>query len=154
MTLDVGDVAPGFALPLKIGDPPILLSDYQGEKPVVLLFFPLAFSSTCTAEMCSVAESYSAWQDLDAEVIGISVDSPFVNQKFADDCNAPFPIVSDFNKEASTAYGVLYDEFAGLRGVSKRSAFVVGRDGRISYAWVSEDPAIMPDFDAIMSALG
>jgi len=154
MTLDVGAVAPDFELPLKLGDPPIRLADYQGDKPVVLLFFPLAFSSVCTAEMCSVAENYSAWQDLDAEVIGISVDSPFVNQKFAEDCNALFPIVSDFNKGASEAYGVLYDEFAGLKGVSKRAAFVVGRDGRISYAWVSEDPAVMPDFDAIMEALG
>ena len=154
MTLDVGAVAPDFELPLKLGEPPIRLAEYKGEKPVGLLFFPLAFSSVCTTVMCTVAENYSAWQDLNAEVIGISVDSPFVNQKFADDCNAPFPIVSDFNKTASEAYGVLYEEFAGLKGVSKRAAFVVGSDGRISYAWVSEDPAIMPDFDAIMAVLG
>ena len=154
MSLDVGAVAPDFELLVKLGEPPIRLADYQGEKPVVLLFFPLAFSSVCTTEMCAVAENYSAWQELNAEVIGISVDSPFVNQKFAEDCDAPFPIVSDFNKTASEAYGVLYEEFAGLKGVSKRAAFVVGSDGRISYAWVSEDPAIMPDFDAIMAVLG
>ena len=154
MTLDVGAVAPDFELPLKLGDPPIRLADYQGEKPVVLLFFPLAFSSVCTTEMRTVAENYSTWQGLNAEVIGISVDSPFVNQKFADDCNAPFPIVSDFNKTASEAYGVLYEELGGLKGVSKRAAFVVGSDGRISYAWVTEDPAIMPDFDEIMAVLG
>lgn len=154
MTLDVGAVAPDFELPLKLGDAPIRLADYRGEKQVVLLFFPLAFSSVCTTEMCSVVENYSAWRDLDTEVIGISVDSPFVNQKFAEECGARFPIVSDFNKDASEAYGVLYEEFAGLKGVSKRAAFVIGRDGRILYAWVSEDPAVMPDFDAIMGALG
>ena len=154
MALDVGATAPDFELPLKLGEPPVRLGDYRGEKPVVLLFFPLAFSSVCTVEMCTVAENYSAWQELNAEVIGISVDSPFVNQKFAEDCSASFPIVSDFNKSASEAYGVLYDEFAGLHGVSKRAAFVVDRDGTISYAWVTEDPAVMPDFDAIMQALG
>ena len=154
MALDVGATAPDFELPLKLGEPPVRLGDYRGERPVVLLFFPLAFSSVCTVEMCTVAENYSAWQELNAEVIGISVDSPFANQKFAEDCSAPFPIVSDFNKSASEAYGVLYDEFAGLQGVSKRAAFVVDRDGTISYAWVTEDPAVMPDFDAIMQALG
>ena len=76
MTLDVGAVAPDFELPLKLGDQPIRLADYRGERPVVLLFFPLAFSSVCTAETCTVAENYSAWQGLDAEIIGISVDSP------------------------------------------------------------------------------
>ena len=154
MALEVGAVAPDFELPLKLGEPPIRLSDYRGERPVVLLFFPLAFSSVCTAEMCTVAENYSSWQGLDAEVIGISVDSPFVNQKFAEECNAPFPIVSDFNKSASAEYGVLYDEFVGLKGVSKRAAFVVDKDGRISYAWASDDPKITPDFDAIMAFLG
>ena len=153
MALDVGAIAPDFELPLKIGEPPIRLSDYRDGKPVVLLFFPLAFSSVCTAEMCTVAENYSSWQGLDVEVIGISVDSPFVNQKFAEDCNAAFPIVSDFNKSASEAYGVLYDEFVGLKGVSKRAAFVVDKDGRIRYAWVSDDPKVTPDFDAIMAVL-
>ncbi len=154
MALDVGATAPDFELPLKLGEPPVRLGDYRGEKPVVLLFFPLAFSSVCTVEMCTVAENYSAWQELNAEVIGISVDSPFANQKFAEDCGATFPILSDFNKSTSEAYGVLNDEFAGLQGVSKRAAFVVDRDGSISYAWVTEDPAVMPDFDAIMQALG
>lgn len=153
MALQVGAPAPDFELPVKLGEAPVRLTDYRGSKPVVLLFFPLAFSSVCTAEMCSVAENYAAWEGLDAEVIGISVDSPFVNQKFAQECNAPFPILSDFNKKASEAYGVLSENFAGLNGVSKRSAFVVDREGIIQYAWVSEDPSVMPDFDEIMSAL-
>lgn len=149
MPLDVGEKAPEFALPLKPGEAPLRLSDYLGEKPVVLLFFPLAFSGVCTEEMRLVAEDYDRWRDLDAEVIGISVDSPFVNQKFAEECGAPFPILSDFNREAVDDYDVKNPDFFGLEGVANRSAFVVDRSGTVVYSWMSDDAAVLPDFDQI-----
>ncbi len=111
---------------------------------MVLLFFPLAFSGVCTEELCRVAEDWSRWEELGASVLGISVDSPFVNRRFAEETKVPFPLLSDFNKDASSAYGVLYPDYFGLQGVSKRSAFVVDRDGKIGYAWVSEDADVLP----------
>jgi len=129
------------------------ISDYRG-RPVVLLFFPLAFSSVCTQEMCTMAEDYSAYADLGAEVIGISVDSPYVNQKFAEACNARFPIASDFNREVSRAFGVLRPTLGiGLRDVSERAAFVLDREGRVAYAWVGENPGVMPPFEEIRAAV-
>ena len=148
MTLRVGDQAPDFSLPPAPGPDLVTLSSYRGEKNVVLLFFPLAFSSVCTDEMCRVAEDYGRWQELDAEVIGLSADSPFVTAKFAEETGAGFPIVSDFNKEAMTAYDVMYEDYWGLRGVAKRAAFVVDRAGVIRYAWVGDD-SDLPDFETI-----
>lgn len=148
-----GDPAPDFTLPEAPGGEPVSLSDYRGERPVVLLFFPLAFSSTCTDELCHVAETWDRYRELDAQVLGISVDSPFVNQRFADELGVPFPVLSDFNREASEAYDVLYEEFYGLKGVSKRAAFVVDTSGEIVYAWVSDDASVMPDFEPILEAL-
>ncbi|MCA9738405.1 MAG: redoxin domain-containing protein [Gemmatimonadota bacterium] len=151
--LSVGTEAPDFSLTRRVREAPVRLSDFRGERTVVLLFFPLAFSGVCTAEMCQVAEDYSRWTGLNAEILGISIDSPWVNAKFAEETGAAFPILSDFNKDVSTAYGVLYDDFFGMRGVSKRSAFVVDRDGIIRYAWMEEDSSIMPPFDEIAEAV-
>jgi glutaredoxin-dependent peroxiredoxin len=151
MALKVGDRAPDATVFPKPREP-VQLSHYTG-KPVVLLFFPLAFSGVCTKEMCTVAEDYSAWTDLGAQVIGISVDSPWVNQKFAEACNATFPIVSDFNKEATAAYDVMRGDLGGLKGVSERAAFVIDRNGRIAYAWVGENPGIFPPLDEIKDAV-
>ncbi len=153
MPLAVGTHAPDFTLPVKPKGEPLRLADYKGEQIVVLMFFPLAFSSTCTEQMCTVAENYSAWEDLDTEVIGISIDSPYGNQKFAAECGATFPIASDFNKEASAAYDVLVDDFGGLKGVSQRITYVIDRSGQISYVWQGEHPGVMPDFDEIMAAV-
>jgi peroxiredoxin len=152
MAIKVGDRAPDFTLQAR-PDERVSLSDYLGEGAVVLLFFPLAYSSVCTAEICGVAEDYSAYRELGAQVLGISVDSPFVNQKFAEDCKAPFPILSDFNKEAIAAYGVMREDLIGLKGVSNRAAFVVGKDGKVIYSWVTENPGDMPPFEEIKSAL-
>ncbi len=152
MAIKVGERAPDFALQIRPNEK-VSLGDYLGEQSVVLLFFPLAYSSVCTAEICGVAEDYSAYRELGAQVLGISVDSPFVNQKFAEDCKAPFPILSDFNKEAIQAYGVLREDLIGLRGVSNRAAFVIGRDGKVAYAWVTENPGDMPPFEEIKGAL-
>lgn len=152
MAIKVGDRAPGFTLQARPTEV-VSLSDYLGEQAVVLLFFPLAYSSVCTEEICTVAEDYGAYRDLGAQVVGVSVDSPFVNQKFAADCNAPFPILSDFNKEAVTAYGVLRDDLIGLKGVSNRAAFVIDKTGKVVYAWVTETPQEMPPFEEIKAAL-
>jgi peroxiredoxin len=153
MPLQPGQRAPDFALTLEPGEAPLRLDDYRGEKPVVLLFFPLAFSSVCTSEMEWMTREYPRWRDLEAEVIGISVDSAFVNRRFAQDLKAQFPIVSDFNKEAVTSYEVRNDDYFGMRGVSNRAAFVVDRRGVIAYSWMSEDPSVLPPFDEIEQAI-
>jgi len=154
MPLAPGTVAPDFELMLKPGEAPLRLSDYVGEKKVVLLFFPLAFSGTCTKEMCAVAENYSAWTDLNAEVIGVSIDSPYVNQKFAAETGATFPIASDFNKQVAPKYDALIEDMGGMKGVTDRIAYVIGTDGKISYAWKGEHPGVMPPMDEILEAVG
>ncbi len=153
MPVQVGQEAPDFELPVKPGEAPLRLSDYRGERSVVLLFFPLAFSPICTEELMSVAHGYEEWKALDVEVIGISVDSPFVTEKFARECGAAFPILSDFNRKVSEAYGVKCDDFFGMHGVAHRAAFVVSPEGRVLYSRVCEDPGTMPDFEAIRLAL-
>lgn len=146
--VSVGSVAPDFSLPPAPGPERVTLSEHRGS-PVVVLFFPLAFSGVCTREMCALAEDWTRWEELGARVLGLSVDSPFVNRRFAAETKVPFPILSDFNKDASSAYGVLYPDFFGLRGVSKRAAFVVDAAGKVAYAWVTEDAGVMPPFDEI-----
>src|SRR5688572_11738038 len=131
MRVKVGDQAPNATVFIRPREP-VKLHDYRGQ-PHVLLFFPLAFSGVCTQEVCAIAEDYSAYEKLGAKVIGISVDSPYVNQKFAESCNASFPIASDFNKEAIEAYGVVRGDLNGLKGVAERSAFVIDANGRITY---------------------
>ncbi len=153
MPLPLGAPAPEFELPVVPTADPLRLADYKGDRIVVLMFFPLAFSSTCTAQMCTVADNYSAWQDLDADVIGISIDSPWTNQKFAEECGAPFPIASDFNKDVSAAYDALYDDLMGLKGVTRRIVYVVDRAGTITYAWEGEHAGVMPPLDEIMAAV-
>lgn len=153
MHLTMGDAAPDFALTHRIGEEPVRLSGYRGEQAVVLLFFPLAFSGVCTDEICRVVEDYDRWSDLGAEVLGVSVDSAWVNNRFAQETGARFPILSDFNLEAADAYGVRNDDFFGMRGVANRSAFVIDRDGKIAYAWTSEDSDVLPPFDEIRAVL-
>lgn len=150
--LAVGSIAPEFSLLRAMGQPPVALSEQRGG-PVVLLFMPLAFSGTCTDELCRMAADWSEWAEVGAKVFGISIDSPFANQKWADETGVPFPVLSDFNKEAARDYGVLQDDFFGLRGVAKRSAFVVDGAGRIAYAWASDDPGVLPPFDDVLEAV-
>lgn len=152
MSLSTGDPAPDFALPRRPGQPPVRLSDFRGRK-VVLLFVPLAFSSVCTRELCGVRDDYAAYRELDAEVLGVSVDSPFALQAWAEQQGIPFSLLSDFNKSTSRAYGALYDDYYGLQGVSKRAAFVVDREGRLAYSQVLEDSGDLPDLAAIRSTL-
>ena len=152
MALSKGDPAPRFALPSAPGEI-VDVGARIGERPIVLLFFPLAFSSVCTEEMCAVRDDWSAWTELDADVFGISVDSPFVTRRFREELELPFLLLSDFNHDVGAEFGVLYEDYFGLRGVARRAAFVVGRDGRIAYAWVSERDDVLPDFKSIRAAV-
>ena len=155
MALETGNTAPEFTLKHKNADgiQEIVLSDNYGEKKTVLLFFPLAFSSICTGEMCAVNSNIEEYVKLDAAVYGISVDSPYALEIMAEHNHLKFPLLSDFNKEVSAAYDVLYADFIGLKGVAKRSAFVVNETGTIIYAESSDDPKILPSFTAIKQAL-
>jgi len=124
--IQAGTPAPDFSLLDAFGQDPVTLSAHQGE-PVVLMFVPLAFSGVCTKELCHVGENWNRWGSLGAAVYAISIDSPFSNQQWRKEMEVPFPILSDFNKTAAAAYGVLQDDFFGLHGVAKRSVFVVER---------------------------
>ena len=132
---------------------PIDVAAVIGTAPVVLLFFPFAFSSVCTEEMCTMREQWSDWAKLDAKVFGICPDSPFVAKKFRDELELPFPILADFNRDVSRTYGVLHEDLKGLRDVPKRSCFVIDRSGQVVYDWVSEDPSKMPDLGAVRNAV-
>lgn len=155
MALEVGTKAPDFTLKTKNADglQDITLSDNFGKRKTVLLFFPLAFTSVCMEELCSVRDSLQDYNDLNATVYAISVDSPFTQEIFAQQNNLNFTLLSDFNKEVSAAYDVLFEELLGFKGVSKRSAFVLDSDGVIQFSSSSDDPHVLPDFEAIKAAL-
>lgn len=152
MTVREGDVAPDFTLPMAPGEE-VDLDEHLGREPVVLLFFPLAFSPVCTTEMCTFADQWDGLQELDARIFAVSVDSPFVTARFREDEGIPFPVLSDFNREVSETYGVLYEELLGLHEVAKRAVFVVRDDGTVVYRWVTEDPGVEPDYDAVEKVL-
>ena len=155
MALATGTKAPAFSLKSKNADglQDISLDDILGKKKTVLLFFPLAFTSVCMQEMCDVSSSLASYSDLNAAVYGISVDSPFAQEQMAQVDGLKFPLLSDFNKDVSAAYDVLYADLLGFKGVSKRSAFVIDEDGVIIYSESAEDPHDLPNFDAIKAAL-
>jgi len=147
-----GQKAPDFKL-FNTEKKEVELASLKGRN-VVLLFFPLAFTSVCTAELCSVRDNYAMYNQLNAEVFGISVDSLFTLGKFKTEQNLNFELLSDFNKETSKAYGSLYDSFVlGMNGVSKRSAFVIDKEGVVQYAEVIENAGEQPNFKAIQQTL-
>lgn len=155
MSVKVGDKAPEFSL-INHNLEKVNLKDFAG-KNVVLLFFPLANTGVCTKEMCTFRDELKAYEDLDAQVLGVSVDSPFALQMWAQKNNYNFPLLSDFNKETAKNYGALYAVFApgkfDFNGVAKRSAFVIDKDGNIRYAEVLEDPGNEPSYEGIKKAL-
>jgi len=152
MSLVKGDKAPSFTLKnTDLKD--VSLSDYSGSN-IVLLFFPLAFTSVCTDELCHMRDDMAKYESLNAKVIGISVDSPFVLAKFKEENKINFPLLSDFNKEVSRAYHAFYEDFVlGLKGVSKRAVFVLGTNGNIQYSEVLENAGNLPNFEGIESTL-
>jgi len=148
MPLHPGDEAPDFTL-YDSDKNKVSLSDYRG-KNVLLLFFPLAFTSVCTAELCSVRDNLKMYEKLDVQPIGISVDTLHTLAKFKAEQNLNFPLLSDFNKEVSKKYDTLYETFGyDMKGVSKRAAFLIDREGIIEYAEVLENAGLQPDFVAI-----
>ena len=152
MSLQTGQQAPEFTL-YDTDKNPVKLSEQKG-KNVVLLFFPAAFTSVCTKELCSFRDNLARYNNMNAQVYGISVDMPFTLGEFKKQNNLNFPLLSDFNKEASTAYDTIYENWAmGMRGVSKRSAFVIDKEGKIAYAEVLENAGEEPDYGAIDAAL-
>lgn len=155
MAIATGTKAPDFTLKTKNDDglADVTLSDHFGKSSTVLLFFPLAFAGVCQDELCSIRDSLGDYEGLNAQVYGISVDSPFSQEAFANaNGGFKFPLLSDFNKEVSTAYDVLFEDLIGLKGVSKRSAFVIDKEGTVVYSESSDDPKQLPNFDAIKAA--
>ncbi len=153
MSIQKGQQAPDFSL-FNTEKQKVNLADHKG-KNVVILFFPLAFTGVCTAELCNVRDNIAVYNNTNAEVFGVSVDSLFVLDKFRTEQNLNFPLLSDFNKEAAKAYGVLYETFPAfeMMGVSKRAAFVVDKDGEVQYAEVCATPGDLPNFAAIQTVL-
>ncbi|MDB5123017.1 MAG: peroxiredoxin [Mucilaginibacter sp.] len=152
MSLQPGQPAPQFTL-VSTQLKEVSLSDFRGKK-VVLHFFPMAFTGTCTTQLCTMRDSFGYYDGLNAVILGISVDSPFTLAKFKEENNYQFELLSDFNKEVSTAYDCIYKEFVlGLKGVSKRAAFVIDEDQKIIYAEVLEVATDLPDFNAIAAAV-
>ncbi len=150
--IKAGSKAPEFSL-YDTEKKKISLSEQSG-KNILLVFFPQAFTSVCTAELCSLRDNISIYNQVNALVFGISVDSLFTLAKFKEEQKFNFPLLSDFNKETSVAYGALFENFAfDMRGVSKRAAFVIDKEGIVQYAEVLEKPADLPDFNAIVSIL-
>ena len=153
MSIQTGQQAPNINL-FDSDKNKVFLSDQKGCN-VVVLFFPLAFTSVCTAELCSVRDNISSYNNANAKVFGISIDSLFTLRKFKAEQNLNFPLLSDFNREAAKAYSVLYETFPSfeMQGVSKRAAFVIDKEGVIQYAEICPTPDDLPDFEAIQQTL-
>lgn len=152
MSVQVGDQAPSFTL-VSSDKKEVSLNDFNGQN-IVLLFFPMAFTSVCTEELCNMRDNLKTYEALNANVLAVSVDSPFTLDKFKSEQGLNFPLLSDFNKEASRAYDSIYENFVfGLKGVSKRSAFVIDSDGVVRYAEVLDSAGDLPDFNAIQETL-
>lgn len=152
MKIEVGQKAPDFTL-FDSEKKEVSLPELKG-KNVLLLFFPLAFTSVCTKELCEVRDTISIYNTANATVFGISSDSLYTLAKFKQEQNLNFSLLSDYNKETATAYGSLYETFGfGMKGVAKRSAFVIDKEGLVRYAEVLENAGEVPDFAAIRDIL-
>lgn len=152
MSITVGAPAPDFTL-TDTNKQPVTLSELKGQN-VLLLFFPFAFTSTCTRELCGVRDDIANYTDLNAKVYGISVDSVFTLIKYKEDQHLNFDLLCDFNKEVSKAYDTIYESFSfGMQGVSKRSAFLIDKNGIIKYAEVLENASEIPNLEAIKTLL-
>jgi glutaredoxin-dependent peroxiredoxin len=160
MAITVGSKAPDFELSGKTAEGPkkFKLSANLGKKNTVLLFFPMAFTSVCTQEMCDVSQGLNAYADLNAEIYGISGDNPFAQEAWAKKESITVPLLSDYEHKVAQAYGVAYDSFLpqlnlGMGGVPKRSAFVIDKQGQVQYAESNDDPKQLPNFSAIKETL-
>lgn len=154
MPIPVGSQAPDFTLKSKVpNDADVKLSANFGAKNTVLLFFPLAFTGVCTTELCDMTSGLAAYSGLNADVIAVSVDSPFAQQAWAEKNKIGVRIVSDLNKTVTQAYGVLFPMLAGIGDTSARAAFVIDRNGVVAYSEQTATPKDLPNFDAIKAVL-
>lgn len=155
MPLAVGSKAPDFTLKTKTADglKDVKLSANFGQRQTVLLFYPLAFTGTCTQEMCDMTSGLGQYSSLGAEVYGISVDSPFANEAWAKQNKIGITLLSDLNKATTKAYDVVFTNLAGIGDTSARAAFVIGKDGIVKYSEQTPTPKDLPNFDAIKAAL-
>ncbi len=160
MPLAVGTKAPDFTLSTKTADGPkqIKLSDNFGKKSTLLLFFPMAFTGTCTTEMCDMSKELPNYSNMNAAVYGISGDNPFAQEAWAQKEKIDVTLLSDYEHRVAKAYGVAYDSFLpqlnlGMAGVAKRSAFIIDKDGVIQYAESNDDAKELPNFDKIKAKL-
>jgi peroxiredoxin len=152
--VSVGDDAPDFTAPLADGDVgSFTLSEHLEEAPIVLAFFPAAFTGTCTTEMCTFRDQMANFEDVGAAVYGTSIDTPFTLNEFREQNELNFGLLSDTNREVIDAYDISMD-FAdlGVRNVAKRAVFVVDGSGTVTYTWVSDDPGVEPDYDEVAEA--
>ena len=161
MAITIGSKAPDFELSAKTAEGPkkFKLANNLGKKNTLLLFFPMAFTSVCTKEMCDVSQGLGGYSDLNAEVYGISGDNPFAQEAWAQKEKINVTLLSDYEHKVAQAYGVAYDSFLpqlnlGMSGVAKRSAFVIDKQGVVRYAESSDDPKQLPNFNAIKDTLG
>jgi len=155
MALSVGTKAPDFTLKSKqaSGLVDVKLSNNFGKKNTVLLFFPLAFTGVCTKEMCDISAGLNAYTGMGADVIGLSVDSPFAQEAWAQKEKISIPLVSDLNKETIKAYNVVFPMLAGVGDTAARAAFVIDKEGVIRYSEQTPTPKDLPNFDAVKAAL-
>ncbi len=153
MSVEIGRNPPDFQLPDQ-DRKQRTLRDFLGKK-TVLAFFPGAFTSVCTKEMCTLRDSMAAFNGLNAQVVGIDVNDPFTNRAFADANNLQFPILSDYTRETVRKFNVFHEDFAGFKGytVAKRSVFILDEKGTVRFKWISEDPGKQPDYDEIKKTL-
>ena len=154
MSFDIGDEAPGFGL-YDTDRKARRLSEFRGRK-TVLAFFPGAFTSVCTKELCTLRDSMASFERLKAQILGISVNDSFTLKAFADINALGFPLLSDYRREVISLYKIVHHEFAGLEGytAAKRSVFVLDEQGKLMYKWISDDPGREPNYGEIMSVLG
>ena len=156
MAIKIGDKAPDFTLKSNMLED-VSLSGFAGKQNVIVLFFPLVNTGTCEKELCTMRDGMAIYENLDAQVLAISVDSPFAQKLWAEKQKFNFPLLSDFNKSVCRTYGAFYDVFVpgklDYNGVAKRSAFVVDKEGIIQYAEILEDAGMEPNYEAIQEAL-
>lgn len=153
MALKVGDQAPPFSL-VDSSKKLRTLQEFLGSKTVVV-FYPGAFTGVCSKEMCTLRDSITTFGNIDAKVVGISVDAPFSNKAFSEKNNLNFPLLSDFSRYVSIQYAGLYMDFSGIPGytAAKRSVFVLDKNGVVQYAWISENPGAEPNYDELKNAV-
>jgi peroxiredoxin len=150
--MKVGDKAPDFTL-LEAPGKSITLSEELEKGPVVLIFYPADFTSVCQEELCRFRDVLADYNELGAGVLGISVDGLFSHKAFKETNGIQFPLLSDWDKDVIRAYDVVFPDFVGMKDVAKRSVFVIDQDGKIVYAWISENPGKLPPFDEVKAAV-